>query len=73
LTAMGTNEHRVKGLQQGAHDYLVKPNAIAELMARVRTLHRRGAPVIVESQIQAADLKDDYVRRKVTRGATRNT
>ncbi len=54
LTALGTIEHRVKGLELGADDYLVKPFAFAELLARVRTLLRRGAAVIVESQFQAA-------------------
>ena len=42
LTALGTIEHRVKGLELGADDYLVKPFAFAELLARVRTLLRRG-------------------------------
>ncbi|MGC0191771.1 response regulator, partial [Klebsiella pneumoniae] len=70
LTALGTIEHRVKGLELGADDYLVKPFAFAELLARVRTLLRRGAAVIVESQFQAADLSVDLVSRKVTRGAT---
>ena len=73
LTALGTIEHRVKGLELGADDYLVKPFAFAELLARVRTLLRRGAAVIVESQFQAADLSVDLVSRKVTRGATRIT
>ncbi len=48
LTALGTIEHRVKGLELGADDYLVKPFAFAELLARVRTLLRRGTAVIVE-------------------------
>ncbi|XPE63928.1 hypothetical protein ACNKHU_02935 [Shigella flexneri] len=56
LTALGTIEHRVKGLELGADDYLVKPFAFAELLARVRTLLRRGAAVIMESQFQVADL-----------------
>ncbi len=73
LTALGTIEHRVKGLELGADDYLVKPFAFAELLARVRTLLRRGAAVIVESQLQVADLTLDRVSRKVTRGDTRIT
>ena len=73
LTALGTIEHRVKGLELGADDYLVKPFAFAELLARVRTLLRRGAATIVESQFQMADLTLDLVSRKVTRGNTRIT
>ena len=73
LTARGSVDDRVKGLELGADDYLVKPFAFSELLARVRTLLRRGAAVIVESQFQAADLSVDLVSRKVTRGATRIT
>ncbi|EDJ1003768.1 DNA-binding response regulator [Salmonella enterica] len=73
LTALGTIEHRVKGLELGADDYLVKPFAFAELLARVRTLLRRGAAVIVESQFQVADLNIDLVSRKVSRTGRRIT
>ncbi|EHS3160928.1 copper response regulator transcription factor CusR, partial [Escherichia coli] len=73
LTALGTIEHRVKGLELGADDYLMKPFAFAELLARVRTLLRRGAAVIIESQFQVADLMVDLVSRKVTRSGTRIT
>ncbi|CAH6272740.1 Transcriptional regulatory protein CusR (plasmid) [Klebsiella pneumoniae] len=52
LTALGTIEHRVKGLELGADDYLVKPFAFAELLARVRTLLRRGNTMITESQLK---------------------
>ncbi len=45
LTALGEVDHRVKGLDQGADDYLVKPFAFSELEARVRALLRRGAPI----------------------------
>ncbi|MBS0847307.1 copper/silver response regulator transcription factor [Citrobacter sp. JGM124] len=71
LTALGTVEHRVKGLELGADDYLIKPFAFAELLARVRTLLRRGATVIQESQFQIADLTLDLVSHKVRRGHTR--
>ncbi|MTH44811.1 copper/silver response regulator transcription factor [Intestinirhabdus alba] len=73
LTALGSIEQRVKGLELGADDYLVKPFAFAELLARVRTLLRRGAAVMVESQFQVADLMVDLVSRRVTRGGTRIT
>ena len=73
LTALGNTEHKVKGLELGADDYLVKPFDFAELLARVRTLLRRGAFTIVESQFQIADLVMDLVKRKVTRGGTKIT
>ncbi|HHB8325837.1 TPA: copper/silver response regulator transcription factor SilR [Klebsiella pneumoniae] len=63
LTALGTIEHRVKGLELGADDYLVKPFAFAELLARVRTLLRRGNTMITESQLKVADLSVDLVSR----------
>ncbi|BFT81571.1 MULTISPECIES: copper/silver response regulator transcription factor [Enterobacter] len=71
LTALGTIEHRVKGLELGADDYLIKPFAFAELLARVRTLLRRGNTVIAESQLQVADLTVDLVSRKVSRAGSR--
>lgn len=71
LTALGTIEHRVKGLELGADDYLVKPFAFAELLARVRTLLRRGTAVIVESQFQVADLTLDLVSRRVSRSGVK--
>lgn len=73
LTARDQVDDRVRGLELGADDYLVKPFAFAELLARVRTLLRRGAAVIVESQFQVADLMVDLVSRKVTRSGTRIT
>ncbi|QHM75480.1 Transcriptional regulatory protein CusR [Mixta theicola] len=73
LTALGSVEHRVKGLELGADDYLIKPFAFAELLARVRTLLRRGVATIPESQFQVADLTLDLVSRKVSRGASRIT
>ncbi|MBX9906110.1 MAG: response regulator, partial [Burkholderiales bacterium] len=58
LTARDAVEERVKGLEFGADDYLVKPFAFAELLARVRTLLRRG-PLRGEDLIQIADLEVD--------------
>ena len=72
LTARDSVEDRVKGLESGADDYLVKPFSYAELLARVRTLLRRGPPREVE-QFLVADLSLDLLRRKVTRGGERLT
>lgn len=72
LTARDAIEDRVKGLELGADDYLVKPFSYAELLARVRTLLRRGPPREVE-QFQIADLHVDLLKRKVTRGGERLT
>lgn len=70
LTARDAVEDRVKGLELGADDYLVKPFSYAELLARVRTLLRRGPPREVE-QFVVADLQLDVLRRKVTRQGER--
>ena len=67
LSARSTLDDRVKGLEQGADDYLVKPFAFVELLARVRALLRRGQPA--PEKLQVADLNLDCIRRKVTRGA----
>ena len=66
LSARGALEDRVKGLEQGADDYLVKPFAFVELLARVRALLRRGQPA--PERLQVDDLSLDCVRRKVSRG-----
>lgn len=70
LTARDAIEDRVKGLELGADDYLVKPFSCAELLARVRTLLRRGPAREVE-HFQIADLHVDLLKRKVTRGGER--
>lgn len=72
LTARDAVEDRVKGLELGADDYLVKPFSYAELLARVRTLLRRGPPREVEL-FQVGDLQLDVLRRRVLRGTERNT
>jgi two-component system copper resistance phosphate regulon response regulator CusR len=61
----------VKGLEGGADDYLVKPFSFAELLARVRTLLRRGRTGIEPTTLQLADLEMDLLRRRVTRSGTR--
>ena len=70
LTARDDVEDRVKGLELGADDYLVKPFAFTELLARMRTLLRRGVTREPES-LQIADLSIDVLRRRVARGAER--
>ena len=67
LTARETVDDRVQGLDSGADDYLVKPFALAELLARLRSLARRGAakrPTVLE----VGDLRLDPARRRVQRG-----
>jgi two-component system copper resistance phosphate regulon response regulator CusR len=70
LTARDDIEDRVRGLELGADDYLVKPFAFAELLARVRTLLRRG-PIRELDQIQIADLTIDVLKRRVLRQSNR--
>jgi two-component system copper resistance phosphate regulon response regulator CusR len=67
LTARDQVEDRVKGLELGADDYLVKPFAFAELLARVRTLLRRGSRSQEPQQLRAADLELDLLRRRASR------
>jgi two-component system copper resistance phosphate regulon response regulator CusR len=71
LTARDQVEDRVKGLELGADDYLVKPFAFSELLARVRTLLRRGAKVKDAEFLRIADLEVDLLRRRVTRAGKR--
>ncbi len=71
LTARDQVEDRVRGLELGADDYLVKPFAFSELLARVRTLLRRGKSAMEPTLLRAADLELDMVRRRVTRSGNR--
>ena len=71
LTARGSVDDRVKGLDLGADDYLVKPFAFSELLARVRTLLRRGSVPSQPDRIQVADLVLDLPRRRATRAGQR--
>jgi DNA-binding response OmpR family regulator len=66
LTARDTVEDRVRGLDSGGDDYLVKPFAFAELLARLRALLRRGR--VEASRVRLADLEIDRIGRTVTRG-----
>ena len=66
LTALDSVAHRVRGLDLGADDYLIKPFSFSELNARVRTVMRRGQSRVSEV-LQHADLKLDLLRHKVSR------
>jgi len=67
LTARGSVDDRIKGLELGADSYLIKPFAFAELLAHVRTLLRRRNVPAQADQLQIADLVLDLARRKATR------
>jgi len=70
LSALGTPEDRVAGLNAGSDDYLTKPFAFAELLARVRLLIRRaaGGGAAVQTKLSCEDLEMDLLSRKVRRG-----
>jgi len=71
LTARDQVEDRVKGLELGADDYLIKPFAFSELLARVRSLLRRGAGTQVQTTLTVEDLHLDLLKRRVERGGKR--
>ncbi|UZE19867.1 heavy metal response regulator transcription factor [Pseudomonas sp. B21-054] len=71
LTARDAIQDRVHGLELGADDYLVKPFAFSELLARVRSLLRRGSSTPQETSLQLADLRLDLIRRRVERSGRR--
>ncbi len=71
LTALGGIDDRVEGLEAGGDDYLVKPFAFAELLARVNALARRPPPQDAPTILQVADLRMDLLKRTVTRGRRR--
>jgi len=70
LTAKSEEKDRIAGLELGADDYLIKPFAFSELLARVRSLLRRG-PVRLQETIHLADLEIDLLRQRVTRAGER--
>jgi two-component system OmpR family response regulator len=67
LSALGEVDDRVKGLRAGGDDYLVKPYAFSELLARVENLARRQTTAPVATRLGVADLELDLLTRKVTR------
>ena len=69
LSALDDVDERVDGLDRGADDYLAKPFALAELLARVRSLLRRSTLKSPDGQVHAGDLVVDLARRRVRRGA----
>lgn len=70
LTARDSVDDRVKGLELGADDYLVKPFAFSELLARIRTVLRRG-PGRNPETVRIADLEIDFLKRKAIRAGKR--
>ncbi|MCI3204300.1 MULTISPECIES: heavy metal response regulator transcription factor [Pandoraea] len=73
LSARGTLEDRLKGLDLGADDYLVKPFSFAELLARIRIILRRGQPQSTDDVLRVGDLCVDVTKRRVERGGARIT
>ena len=71
LSARGTVEDRVKGLQTGADDYLAKPFAFSELLARIQALIRRHTGAAESTQLSLADLSMNLITREVFRGESR--
>ena len=71
LTARDQVEDRVRGLERGADDYLVKPFAFSELLARVRTLLRRGRAEAEPTTLRVADLELDLLGHRATRAGQR--
>jgi two-component system copper resistance phosphate regulon response regulator CusR len=71
LTARDGVQDRVKGLELGADDYLIKPFAFSELLARIRTLLRRGNHAPNQTILKLHDLEMDLLRRRVTRSGKR--
>lgn len=68
LSALGEVDHRVEGLQAGADDYLTKPFACSELLARLDVLARRNTVQREVTRLQMADLEVDLLSREVHRG-----
>lgn len=68
LTSIGGLDDRVEGLEAGGDDYLVKPFAFSELLARVNALNRRPAAQDQKTTLRVADLEMDLIMRRVTRG-----
>ncbi len=70
LSALSEVDERVKGLKAGGDDYLTKPYAFVELLARLDALMRRRSPAAVKTKLQVGDLELDLLTRTATRGET---
>ena len=68
LSALGSVDDRVKGLRAGGDDYLIKPFAFSELLARIEALLRRGQTPAATTRLRVADLEMDLLTRTVSRG-----
>jgi two-component system OmpR family response regulator len=68
LSALGEVDDRVEGLRRGGDDYLVKPFAFSELLARLEALARRGDSETVDTRLRVGDLEMDLLTRTVKRG-----
>jgi two-component system phosphate regulon response regulator PhoB len=68
LTARGEERERVRGLETGADDYIVKPFSLPELLARIRALLRRAAPGRISGMLRIGDIELDRETRRVRRG-----
>jgi two-component system, OmpR family, response regulator len=68
LSALGSVDDRVRGLKAGGDDYLTKPFAFVELLARIEALSRRRSSVADGTKLKVADLDFDLLARRVTRG-----
>ena len=71
LSARGSVDDRVKGLQAGGDDYMVKPFAFTELLARIQALLRRSAPTAEATRLACGDIAVDLLTREVTLGNER--
>ncbi|MDX1604873.1 MAG: response regulator transcription factor [Candidatus Competibacterales bacterium] len=73
LSALGEVDDRVQGLTAGGDDYLVKPYAFGELLARIQALGRRIQPEQQRTQLRVSDLEMDCLKRKVSRAGQKIT
>jgi heavy metal response regulator len=67
LSALGSTDDRIKGLQSGSDDYLTKPFSFAELLARVQALIRRSSGLVEPTSLNLGDLSVDLLKREVVR------